>query len=71
MSLLGVGSGGQAVSSPLLECQCDAHWEELDWKISDSNRSQKDVAASELEPEEVSFLVSTEMRNRFADHLFS
>lgn len=24
-SLVGLGNGGQAVSAPLLECQCDAH----------------------------------------------
>lgn len=47
-SRVGSGYGGQAVSSPLLECQCSAHWEELDWKINDSSRSQKDLAASEL-----------------------
>lgn len=38
--------GGQAVSS-LLECRSDAHWEELDWKINDSGKSQKDVAVAE------------------------
>ena len=37
----------QAVSSPVLECQCDAHWGELDWKINDSGRSQKDLAGNE------------------------
>lgn len=40
--------GGQAVSSPLLECQRNVHWEELDWKINDSSRTQKDLAASEV-----------------------
>lgn len=28
-----------------LECQRRAHWREVDWKISDSSRSRKDLAA--------------------------
>lgn len=79
----GRGNGGQAVSSPLLECQCDAHWGELDWKISDSGRSQKDLAASELALHSVTHTVQraqnrrepggifvTGMENRYVDRLF-
>lgn len=82
-SLVGSGYGGQAVSSPLLECQYDAHWEELDWKINDS-RSQKDLSVRELalhsvahtvqrahnlrEPGEIFF--SLERKNGSADRRF-
>lgn len=36
----GQGIVRQAASSPPLECQCGAHWEELDWKINDPSGSK-------------------------------
>lgn len=41
------GMGMDGGPFPLLECQCDAHWKELDWKIVDCNKTQKELAASE------------------------
>lgn len=69
-SLVWSGYGGQAVSSPLLECQCDAHWGELDWKISDSGRSQKDLAAGELALRSITHTVQRAQNRREPGEIF-
>lgn len=70
-SLVGSECGGQAVSSPLLECQCDAHWEELDWKINDSSRSQKDLAVSDLALHSIAHTVQRAQNRREPGEIFS